>query len=74
MTRSVVEQKNCILAFQLQKHYMSSELISITHDEQVNAQLKTVKEECQQIIIAQREINMEQARRTGNKAKTLSSI
>jgi hypothetical protein len=74
MTRSVVEQKNCILAFQLQKHYMSSELISITHDEQGNAQLKTVKEECQQIIIAQREINMEQARRTGNKSKTLSSI
>jgi hypothetical protein len=52
MTLSVVERKSYILSFQLQKHYMSSDFISITHDEKVNAQLKTVKEECQQIIVA----------------------
>jgi hypothetical protein len=71
MTLSVVERKSYILSFQLQKHYMSSDFISITHDEKVNAQLKTVKEECQQIIVAQREMNMQQARKMGNETKMI---
>jgi hypothetical protein len=37
----------------------------------VNAQLKTVKEECQQIIVAQREMNMQQARKMGNETKMI---